>query len=113
VVILRQVVGPALRGVRKQRGWTLREVSSRAQVSLGYLSEVERGHKEPSSELLAAICMALGVRLSDLIKQVASEVAVLEAAPGQAIVLPVHTDASQLVSGREPGTSPGSSSVAA
>jgi transcriptional regulator with XRE-family HTH domain len=93
VVILRQVVGPALRDARKQRGWTLREVSSRAQVSLGYLSEVERGHKEPSSELLAAICMALGVRLSDLFKKVASDVAQLESAPGQAIVLPVHNEA--------------------
>ncbi len=93
MVILRQVVGPALRDTRKQRGWTLREVSSRAQVSLGYLSEVERGHKEPSSELLAAICMALGVRLSDLIKKVATDVALLESGPGQAIVLPVHNEA--------------------
>lgn len=92
MIILRHVIGPTLRGARKQRGWTLREVSSRAQVSLGYLSEVERGHKEPSSELLAAICMALGVRLSDVIEQVASQVAVLETVPGQAIVLPVNND---------------------
>ncbi len=92
MVILRQVVGPALRKIRKQRRWTLRDVSARAQVSLGYLSEVERGHKEPSSELLAAICMALGVRLSDVMKSVANEIATLESAPGQAIVLPVHNE---------------------
>jgi transcriptional regulator with XRE-family HTH domain len=49
---------------------TLREVSSSARVSLGYLSEVERGQKEPSSELLAAICAALDVELSDLFAEV-------------------------------------------
>jgi transcriptional regulator with XRE-family HTH domain len=50
---------------------TLREVSSTARVSLGYLSEVERGQKEPSSELLAAICGALEVELSELFTEVA------------------------------------------
>jgi transcriptional regulator with XRE-family HTH domain len=49
---------------------TLREVSATARVSLGYLSEVERGQKEPSSELLAAICGALDVELSDLFAEV-------------------------------------------
>lgn len=82
-------MGQKLRELRKSRGWTLKQVSARSQVSLGYLSELERGHKEPSSELLAAVCLALGVRLSDLLIQVSKEVAVLESAPGQAIVLPV------------------------
>ena len=89
MVVLREVIGPKLRQLRKSRSWTLREISDRARVSIGYLSEVERGHKEPSSELLAAICMALGVRLSQVLDEVAHEVARLEVGPGQAIVLPV------------------------
>jgi transcriptional regulator with XRE-family HTH domain len=68
--VLRQVVGDTLRGVRLRQRRTLREVSAAARVSLGYLSEVERGQKEPSSELLAAICGALDVELSDLFAEV-------------------------------------------
>jgi transcriptional regulator with XRE-family HTH domain len=68
--VLRQVVGETLRGVRMRQRRTLREVSASARVSLGYLSEVERGQKEPSSELLAAICGALEVELSDLFGEV-------------------------------------------
>ena len=56
VVPLRQAIGEVLRDVRQRHGRTLREVSQRARVSLGYLSEVERGQKEASSELLAWIC---------------------------------------------------------
>ncbi|MDQ2748116.1 MAG: helix-turn-helix domain-containing protein [Actinomycetota bacterium] len=70
--VLRQVVGETLRGVRLRQRRTLREVSSSARVSLGYLSEVERGQKEPSSELLAAICRALDVELSELFWEVSS-----------------------------------------
>ncbi|MFN2517644.1 MAG: helix-turn-helix domain-containing protein, partial [Jatrophihabitantaceae bacterium] len=68
--VLRHVVGETLRGVRLRQRRTLREVSSSARVSLGYLSEVERGQKEPSSELLGAICGALDVELSELFWQV-------------------------------------------
>ena len=68
--VLRQVVGDTLRAVRMRQRRTLREVSATARVSLGYLSEIERGQKEPSSELLAAICAALDVRLSDLFAEV-------------------------------------------
>lgn len=68
--VLRQVVGETLRGLRMRQRRTLREVSSSARVSLGYLSEVERGQKEPSSELLAAICGALDVELSELFWEV-------------------------------------------
>jgi transcriptional regulator with XRE-family HTH domain len=74
-VLLRQVVGETLRARRKEQGRTLREVSRRAQVSLGYLSEVERGQKEASSELLASICGALDVSLSDVLIDVAAELA--------------------------------------
>lgn len=68
--VLRQVVGETLRGLRMRQRRTLREVSATARVSLGYLSEVERGQKEPSSELLAAICGALEVELSELFAEV-------------------------------------------
>jgi transcriptional regulator with XRE-family HTH domain len=70
MAVLRQVVGETLRGLRLRQRRTLREVSSNARVSLGYLSEVERGQKEPSSELLAAICSALDVELSELFREV-------------------------------------------
>ncbi|MED5811640.1 transcriptional regulator ClgR [Mycolicibacterium sp. 050232] len=62
--LLREVIGDVLRNARTEQGRTLREVSDAARVSLGYLSEVERGRKEASSELLSAICDALDVPLS-------------------------------------------------
>lgn len=68
--VLRQVVGDTLRRLRLRQRRTLREVSASARVSLGYLSEVERGQKEASSELLAAICGALDVELSELLAEV-------------------------------------------
>src|SRR5438046_1177802 len=70
MAVLRRVVGETLRGQRLRQQRTLREVSSAARVSLGYLSEVERGQKEASSELLAAICDALELRLSDVLGEV-------------------------------------------
>lgn len=66
-MLLRDALGDTLRDTRTKQNRTLREVSSLANVSLGYLSEVERGRKEASSELLAAICDALDVELSDLL----------------------------------------------
>ncbi len=72
VPVLRQVVGETLRGLRLRQRRTLREVSGSARVSLGYLSEVERGQKEPSSELLASICAALDVELSELFAEVSA-----------------------------------------
>jgi transcriptional regulator with XRE-family HTH domain len=70
--LLRQVVGETLRGLRMRQRRTLREVSASARVSLGYLSEIERGQKEPSSELLAAICRALEIELSELLTEVST-----------------------------------------
>ena len=70
MALLRRVLGETLRGQRLRQQRTLREVSSAARVSLGYLSEVERGQKEASSELLAAICDALELRLSDVLGEV-------------------------------------------
>src|SRR5215207_7654814 len=70
MTLLRRVLGDTLRGRRLRQRRTLREVSGAARVSLGYLSEVERGQKEASSELLASICEALDVKLSDLLSEV-------------------------------------------
>ncbi len=70
MLLLRQVIGETLRARRLGQQRTLREVSSAARVSLGYLSEIERGQKEASSELLAAICGALGAPLSDVLSDV-------------------------------------------
>ena len=69
--LLREVIGDVLRRARTGQGRTLREVSLAARVSLGYLSEVERGQKEASSELLQSISRALGVPLSQVYGSVA------------------------------------------
>jgi transcriptional regulator with XRE-family HTH domain len=82
VVLLRQEIGDVLRHARRRQGRTLREVSSVARVSLGYLSEVERGQKEASSELLASICGALEVPLSCVLHEVSQRVAAAEAPVG-------------------------------
>ena len=81
MAVLRTLLGESLRTTRLRQDRTLREVSSAAQVSLGYLSEVERGQKEASSELLASICRALGVRLSDVLRDVSESLSVLEPEP--------------------------------
>jgi transcriptional regulator with XRE-family HTH domain len=81
VVVLRSLLGEALRETRLRQERTLKEVSQAARVSLGYLSEVERGQKEASSELLASICQALGVRLSDVLRRVSDDLAALEPHP--------------------------------
>jgi transcriptional regulator with XRE-family HTH domain len=73
--LLREVVGDVLRRVRTTQRRTLREVSDAARVSLGYLSEVERGRKEASSELLNAICDALDVPLSELLVDAGEQLA--------------------------------------
>ena len=79
MVLLRREVGDVLRDVRLTQGKTLREVSAQARVSLGYLSEIERGHKEASSEVLFSIATALGLSLSDLMSAISAKLAVLEA----------------------------------
>ncbi|GAA3124766.1 helix-turn-helix transcriptional regulator [Planomonospora alba] len=78
MVLLRQLLGDVLRRLRVRQGRTLREVSTLARVSLGYLSEVERGQKEASSELLASICGALGVPLSQVLREVSDQFALAE-----------------------------------
>lgn len=78
--LLREVIGDVLRRARTGQGRTLREVSDGARVSLGYLSEVERGRKEPSSELLGAICAALDVPLSRVLTDAAQQLYLAELA---------------------------------
>jgi len=78
MVVLRHEIGDVLRDVRQRQGRTLREVSHSARVSLGYLSEVERGQKEASSELLSSICVALEVPLSLMLREVSERIALAE-----------------------------------
>ena len=66
-MLLRNVIGEEIRRHRLNQGRTLRDVARTASVSLGYLSEIERGVKEPSSEMLAAICAALEITVGNLI----------------------------------------------
>ena len=75
MVLLRRMLGDVLRRHRLRQSRTLRDVSVAAGVSLGYLSEVERGRKEASSELLAAICGALDVSLAELLREVSDDLA--------------------------------------
>jgi transcriptional regulator with XRE-family HTH domain len=78
VILLRRVLGDALRARRQAQHRTLREVSGAANVSLGYLSEIERGQKEASSELLSSICDALGAQLSELMRDVSDTLELAE-----------------------------------
>jgi transcriptional regulator with XRE-family HTH domain len=83
--LLREVIGDVLRRARTSQGRTLREVSDTARVSLGYLSEVERGRKEASSELLTAICVALRLPLSTVLLDAADQLADRERAVRSAL----------------------------
>lgn len=79
-MLFRSSLGDVLRSTRLQRGMTLRQVSAEARVSLGYISEIERGQKEASSELLASLCTALDVPLSEVLHDVSSLIALEETA---------------------------------
>ncbi|MEV6911925.1 helix-turn-helix transcriptional regulator [Amycolatopsis sp. NPDC051071] len=77
-VLLREAIGDRLRHARTNQRRTLRDISRAARVSLGYLSEVERGQKEASSELLASICEALELPLGELLHKVAADVSAID-----------------------------------
>lgn len=89
-VLLRSALGESLRRLRLEQGRTLAEVALAARISMPYLSEVERGLKEVSSEVLAALCAALGIELSELLVAVAFHISATGTA---ATVLPVHRTA--------------------
>jgi transcriptional regulator with XRE-family HTH domain len=97
MVLLRRVIGDALRARRQAQHRTLREVSTAANVSLGYLSEIERGQKEASSELLAAICDALGAALSEVLRDVSDQLATSEE-----VLAPVGAPAGEPAAAPEP-----------
>lgn len=82
MVLFRRTLGEVLRATRMERGLTLREVSAQARVSLGYISEIERGQKEASSELLASLCAALDVPLSFVLREASDVVAREESLAG-------------------------------
>ena len=78
MVLVRQELGDVLRDFRLQKGRTLRQVASKASVALGYLSEVERGQKEASSEILASVADALDTPISVIMREVGDRLAVVE-----------------------------------
>jgi transcriptional regulator with XRE-family HTH domain len=99
MVLLRRVIGDALRARRQGQHRTLREVSTAANMSLGYLSEIERGQKEASSELLAAICDALGAQLSEVLREVSDTLMLAEQMQG--VLVPVQDDAPPAAEAKE------------
>ena len=78
MVLVRQEIGDVLRDFRLQQGRTLRQVASQASVALGYLSEVERGQKEASSEILASVADALETPISVIMREVGDRLAIIE-----------------------------------
>lgn len=78
MILVRQEIGDVLRDYRLQKGRTLRQVASKASVALGYLSEVERGQKEASSEILAAVADALETPISTIMREVGDRLAIVE-----------------------------------
>jgi transcriptional regulator with XRE-family HTH domain len=88
MILVRQEIGEVLRVFRQQKGRTLRQVASRASVALGYLSEVERGQKEASSEILASVAEALDVPISIIMREVGDRISVLEGLQGFPDVVP-------------------------
>ena len=97
MILVRRLLGDVLRRQRLHQGRTLRDISAEARVSLGYISEIERGQKEASSECLAAICQALDVPLSVVLGEVSHVIAREEAAVAGLTSLP--TPAATKVSG--------------
>ena len=88
MILVRQEIGEVLRDFRLQKGRTLRQVAGRASVALGYLSEVERGQKEASSEILASVADALDVPISTIMREVSDRISVLEGMRGFPDILP-------------------------
>lgn len=99
-MLVRTALGAQLRRHRVRQSRTLREVSARARVSLGYLSEVERGQKEASSELLASICEALDVPLSTVLYDTGADLASAEkAGAAEVCALPARVEVASLPAG--------------
>ncbi|MEY4458021.1 MAG: transcriptional regulator ClgR [Actinomycetota bacterium] len=82
MVLIREQLGGVFRDARKRQGLTLSAVSETARVSQGYISELERGLKEPSSEIINNLARAYGMSLSEVLFAVGNRVAGLEAVRG-------------------------------
>ena len=96
MVLFRRLLGEVLRARRLEQGRSLRDLCSDASISLGYMSEIERGRKEASSELLSSICAALDAPLSEILSEVADAVAIEEArniAEGKPVITKELADA--------------------
>jgi transcriptional regulator with XRE-family HTH domain len=112
MTLLRTQLGTTLRGHRLRQRRTLRDVSGAARVSLGYLSEVERGQKEASSELLASICDALEVELADLLAEVSLRLRGEDgrlrplAPAADALDVPAEEEAATAATGEQPAPEP-------
>ena len=90
-MLLRNAIGFVLRRLRQEQGKTLRERADEARISLPYLSEIERGRKEASSEILSAICHVLDITEQELLLEVADEYELSRAVvsirePGQVLI---------------------------
>lgn len=101
MVLMREEIGDVLRDFRLQKGRTLRQVAGEASVALGYLSEVERGQKEASSEILASVAEALDMPLSVILGEVSQRLAVAEDINLHITVLP-DTVPNDLITGYSP-----------
>ena len=97
MVLLREELGDVLRDARRAQGRTLRDISAKASVSLGYLSEIERGEKEASSELLSSICIALETPMSVIFTEIARRADRAERATAP-VALPIANRAQDVVS---------------
>lgn len=97
MILVRRLLGDVLRQERLRQGRTLRDISAGARVSLGYISEIERGQKEASSECLAAICGALQIPLSVVLAEVSGEVAREEAVGARVASLAARPSAAAAV----------------
>ena len=102
MVLVRQEIGDVLRDFRLQKGRTLRQVAGEASVALGYLSEVERGQKEASSEILAAVADAITTPLSVIMGEVSDRLAIVEGLSGSLSSQVPDTVPADLVSGYRP-----------
>jgi DNA-binding Xre family transcriptional regulator len=78
MIVFRRLLGDVLRRHRQLQSRTLRDVAAAARISLGYLSEIERGRKEASSELLTSLCAALDISLADVLREVSDDISALE-----------------------------------
>ncbi|HEX7834599.1 MAG TPA: helix-turn-helix transcriptional regulator [Pseudolysinimonas sp.] len=85
-MLLRYAIGAALRRIRLDRELTLRTVADSARISMPYLSEIERGRKEPSSEILEVICRALDLTIVDLLAEATNE-AQVAGVPDQPVLM--------------------------